>query len=197
MSTSPVENSAPASSEKPAEQQPTPEEKQSVAYETHRRLLDEKKKLQARLDEIETQRKAREEEELAKKGEVQKILELREKELTETREKLRLKEERETEARKLSAVLRGLGGNVDDKWFSVIGSHIDELAVNPDTGEIDEMSVTRVVEGLKRTWPEMLKKPVVGMPNGVPQGSATTISRDEWLKLPSKEMQKWRPEQII
>jgi len=171
--------------------------KDTVAYETHQKLLGEKKKLQERLDAIEAERRQKEEEELTKKGELQKILELREKEAKELREKLQAKEEREQQARKLSAVLKGLGGSVDEKWFSVIGQEIDQVLVN-DQGEIEQMSVTSVVENLKKLWPEMTRRPMPGMPNENPApGSLGKIARSEWLKLSSKEMTKWKPDQIV
>lgn len=172
--------------------------KESVSYDTHRRLLDEKKKLQARLAEIETEKRAKEEEELTRKGETQKLLELAKKEAEELRTKLTAKELREVQAKKLSAVIRGMGANVDEKWFGVIGQHLDDVVYNPESGEVEQMSVTAIVEDLKKTWPEMMRKPGVGMPADAPKGSGMgQIERSEWLKLSSKEMAKYRPEQII
>lgn len=172
--------------------------KETVSYETHRKLLDEKKKIQARLEQIETDRKASEEAELAKKGELQKLLDMRTKEAGELREKLQREETRKLQAKKLSAIVKGLGAPVEEKWYGVLGNHIDDVVYNQEADEIEQMSVTTVVENLKKTWPEMLKRPAAGMPNNAPRGNdAATIARDEWLKLPSKEMAKWGPGQII
>lgn len=176
----------------------TPPKNDPVSYETHRRLLDEKKKIQAKLAAFEAAQKAKEEEELAKKGEVQKLLDIAKREAEELRIKVKANEEREIQAKKLSSVIRGLGSSVDEKWYGVIGQHIDEVVFNSDTGEIEQMSVTSVVDNLKKTWPEMLKKTTPGMPGDAPRGNgATTISRDDWLKLSAKDMKKWRPEQIL
>jgi hypothetical protein len=189
------ENTDASSSSEKDESQQT---KDKVSYETHRKLLDEKKKLQARLAEIETEKRTKEEEELARKGETQKLLELAKKEAEELRTKLTAKEQREVQAKKLSAVIRGMGSNVDEKWFGVIGQHLDEVVFNAETGEVEQMSVTAIVEDLKKTWPEMTRKPVVGMPADAPKGSGQSqIERSEWLKLSAKDMQKYRPEQII
>jgi len=177
--------------------EPTPQ-RDSVTYETHRKLLDEKKKLQARLAEIETDKRAKEEEEMARKGETQKLLDLAKKEAEELRSKLTAKEHREVQAKKLSAVIRGMGSNVDEKWYGVIGQQLDDVVYNSDTGEIEQMSGTAIVEDLKKTWPEMLKKVAVGMPPDAPKGSGLgVIERSEWLKLSAKDMQKYRPEQVI
>lgn len=172
--------------------------KDSVSYETHRKLLDEKKKIQARLEAIEAEKRQAEEAELVRKGETQKLLDLAKKEAEELRSKLTQKEQRELQAKKMAAVIRGLGTSVDEKWYGVLGQHIDDVVVNPDTGEIEMMSVTNIVEDLKKTWPEMLKKPAVGMPADAPRGEGSgMIDRSAWLKLSAKEMAKYRPEQIV
>lgn len=168
----------------------------SVSYETHRKLLDEKKKAQARLKELEDAEKRRQEEALLNEGKLKEALELREKELKETREQLNLFNERERQAKKLRAVIKGLGaGDLDDKWYTVIGQEIDGVAIDDD-GNVDAGSVQKVVDGLKKNWPEMLRKPSAALPNGTPSGGPAFISRAEWKKLSSKEMLKWRPDQI-
>jgi hypothetical protein len=172
--------------------------KDTVAYETHQKLLSEKKKLQQEYEALKAEKQQREEAELTKRGEFEKVLKLREQEALELKTKLQEREQRELEARKLSAVLKGLGTSVDDKWFSIIQSETDDVVYNPESGEIEQMSVTKVVERLKAGWPEMFKKPLAGMPADAPKGNgAGTIARSEWLKLPAKEMAKWRPNQIV
>lgn len=169
----------------------------TVAYETHRKLLDEKKKLQARVDQIEADRKASEESELIRKGDTQKLLDLAKKESAELRASLDAKIQREGQAKKMSAIVKGLGTSIDEKWYGVVGQHIDDVLVNAE-GEVEQMSITAIVENLKKTWPEMLKKQAAGMPHDAPKGnSAGTITKDEWMKLPSKEMTKWNSDQII
>lgn len=176
---------------------PNPSEK-SVSYETHRRLLDEKKKLQAKADELEAKSKERELADLTAKGDTQKLLDLARKEAADTKAALLTFQTREQQAKKLSAIVRGLGSSVDEKWYGVIGQHIDDVVFNPDTQEIEAMSVTSVVENLKKTWPEMLKKAVAGMPNAAPLGNgSTTISYEAWKELPLVEMQKYKPDQVI
>jgi hypothetical protein len=168
----------------------------SVSYESHRRLLDEKKKLDARLKEIEDEKKAAQEAKLLEEGKLKEALELREKELQEERSKRMGYEEQHKNAKKLNAIVKGLGSNVDDKWYPVIGDSLDYVEID-DQGTVNMKSVNEVVEKLKKQWPEMLKKEQPGMPNGTPQGGANKITRSEWLKLPSKEMKKWKPDQII
>jgi hypothetical protein len=175
-----------------------PTTKDSVAYETHRKLLDEKKKLQQRLDAFESERKAADEAEMVRKGELQKLLELERKKSQELDGRVKAQDEERKQARKLSAIVKGLGAPVDQKWYSVIGSHLDDVIVNEETGEVEGMSVTSVIENLKKEWPEMLRRPAAGMPQDAPRGNgASTISHDEWKKLPLAEMKKYKPHQII
>lgn len=172
------------------------QENQTVSYETHRKLLDEKKKAQARLKELEDAEKRRNDEALLSEGKLKEALELREKELKEAQDKLNAVADRDRQAKKLRSVIKGLGaGDLEDKWYTVIGQEIDEVVVD-DEGNVDPTSVQKVVEGLKKNWPEMIKKPSANLPNGTPAGGPQTISRAEWMKLSSKEMLKWRPEQI-
>ena len=169
----------------------------TVAYETHRRLLDEKKKIQQRLEQFESERKTADEAEMVRKGELQKLLELERKRASDLETRVKAQDEERKQARKLSAIVKGLGAPVDQKWYSVIGSHLDDVIVN-DEGEVEGMSVTSVIENLKKEWPEMLRRPSAGMPQDAPRGNVSaTISRDEWLKLPVAEMRKWKPQQII
>ena len=176
--------------------QPNPT-KDSVTYETHRKLLDEKKKIQARLEAFEAEKKAKEEEEAKRKGDFETLLRTREEENQTLKAQLKAKEELEVKRRKLAAVLDSIGGEVEPKWFSLIDT--SQVVVNPDTGEVDQMTVTKAVENLRKTWPEMIKNPnPARLPADAPKGNtAGKISRDEWLKLSGKEMAKWRFDQII
>jgi hypothetical protein len=183
----------------PVAETPTPaadeQETKQVPYESHRKLLEEKKLIQKKLKEFEDEKKAAEEKALIAKGNLQEALDLAKKEAEEFKNKLTVYEQQRLEAKKISAVAKGLGG-VDDKWLGVISQHIDDVSLDAE-GNIDTSSVAKVTETLKKSWPEMLRKPTAGMPNGTPTGGATTISREDWVKLPAKEMSKWKPNQVI
>jgi hypothetical protein len=170
----------------------------TVAREAFDQVLSEKKKIQKQLEEMKATQKAAEEAELARKGEIQKLLDLQKQRADDYEKKLSDMEGREKDRKKLGAIVSSLGSQVEDKWFSVIGSHIDDIVIDEATGKPDPLSVSKVVENLKKTWPEMSKPNPVGMPNGAPAGNgATTIARSEWLKLSSKKMLEWGPKQII
>ena len=173
------------------------EESNLVSYDTHKKLLDEKKKIQSQLKEILDNEKKRKDDLLLEEGRLKEALELRDKELLEERSKRLVFENREKEARKLSAVIKGLGtSDIEDKWYNVISQHIDNIQIDDD-GILDQKSILDVVDVLKKTWPEMIKRMPPGVPNGHPGGGPSTINYDDWMKLSSKEMMKWKPDQIL
>lgn len=98
--------------------------------------------------------------------------------------------------RKINAVIDALGGQVDQKWLRLIET--DDVALNPETGEVDQMTVARVAESLKKQWPEMIQRKTT-LPPQAPQGNnGGKISESEWKSLKTTaEMNKWKPNQII
>lgn len=182
----------------PADKPETKDTRDSVNYETHRKLLDEKKKIQAKLDEILVREKEREEAEARKRGDFEALLKSRNEELEKERKAREDLENRIIQGRKMNAVLEALGGNVDAKWLKLID--VSEVAVNPETGEIDKLTVARQAEALKREWPEMVRQ-VGKLPSTAPkglEGGLGMITESEWRKLGNtKEMSKYKKDQII
>lgn len=168
----------------------------SVSYESHRKLLDEKKKLAEQLKSIQDTQKAEQEAKLIEDGKLKEALELKEKELKEQIDKNLAFENRHKQAKKLSAIMKGMGTQIDDKWLSVIQDKIDNVSFLED-GSVDKKTVESTVNDLKKQWPEMIETSTPKMPNGKPSGTPSTITRSEWLKLSSSEMMKWKPDQII
>lgn len=189
----------------PVEQSGTPvaepenkDQRETVNYETHRKLLDEKKKIQSQLAEFLAKEKEREESEARKRGDFEALLKARNEELERERKAREDLESRIMQGRKMNAVLEALGGSVDPKWVKLID--VSEVVVNPETGEIDQMTVARQAEALKREWPEMVStrgKLPSQAPKGL-EGGLGMITESEWRKLGStKEMRKYNKDQII
>lgn len=168
-----------------------------VSYATHRKLLDEKKKLQAQIDaKIAAEQKAKEDA-LREQGKYKELLDEREKELEEYRTKLEAENQRKQTAKKLSHVIKSLGSeNLEDKWYGVIHGYLDDIPLT-ESGEPDPAKVNEVSETLKKQWPEMLSRGRSQFPNGKPPGGTNTITRSEWEKLPAADMKKYRPDQIV
>lgn len=119
-----------------------------VAYDTHRKLLTEKKKLQERLREFESEDQKRREDELLKQQNYKALLENRDEELNKTRGKLQELESQFNNSRKLDSFLNSLGGNVEAKYWSLID--LDKIIFDPETNIIDDMSVTKLVEDFRK-----------------------------------------------
>lgn len=170
-----------------------PNESKQVSYDSHRKLLGEKKKLQeefltvkSQLDELMSERKQREEAELTKKGEYQKLLAAREDELRKEREEKENLKATLHNGLKLDQFLRTLNGKVDEAFFGLI--NLDEIAIDPETGRPDPASVQTAARNFEKTYGKVIERPSgVKMPNEAP-GSASVLTYEEWLKLPPKEM---------
>lgn len=168
-----------------------------VTLETHRRLLDEKKKDRAKLDELLEKERIREEADALKRGEFDKIRQADKEELAKERQRRIQLEEAFNKGMKLNAVIEALGGNVDPRLHRLID--LSEVAVDPDTGEVESLTAAKVAESLKREWPELVRQNgrlPAAAPQGL-QGGAGKIAYAEWLKLPPKEMAKWKFDQIL
>lgn len=170
----------------------------TVSYETHRRLLGEKKKLQDRLDEIERANKEKETQTLKEKEDYKKLYEQAEAEKKAKEQEIADWRKREEYSLKIGAFLDKLDGQLDRKYFVHVNR--DKIIINPETGEPDDASVAVAVKEFKENFPELIRKQngSTGLPKDSPKGDANgSITRAEWLKLSSKDMMKYKPDQII
>lgn len=171
----------------------TDEPPKQVSYETYLKVLDEKKRESAKRKELEEREKARETKELEEKGEYQRLLAQTREELTKKDQELADIRRNETERLKLASILNAVNGEIDRKFFQFID--LSEVAIDPDTGRPDDMSVTKAVEKLKQTYPEFIRPSnAPRLPADAPKGDTPSqIAESEWRKLRnSKEMEKWR-----
>lgn len=194
----PVEPSVPGSAD-----EPTPTNKDHVSYETYRRTVNEAKnerearrKLEAELAEIRKRDKAIEEQELAKKGEYEKLLQLREQENQSLKTQLDTFNAQFKKASKLNAFIKAAGTELDDKWLGLVD--VDSIATRPDAdNEIDQLSLQTAVETFRKTWPEAFKPKGSNIPADMPNGTGY-ITESEWRKLTkSEEQRKYKSNQIL
>lgn len=175
----------------PVEPKPNPND--TVSYESHSKLLNEHKKrkdkLNAANEELEAFRSAkreREESELAARGEHEKIISTHKDRIAELELNETNRHKRDIEAKKFNAFFKGLDGEVDEKYWSLID--VSEIAVDPDSGEIDSLSVANTIEKFKREYTPIIQgQPVPNLPNAAPSGSTGTITVEEWKQLPLPE----------
>jgi hypothetical protein len=174
---------------------------EDVSYETHRRLLSQKKKLQEERDRLLADKEKRDAEavlaektRLEEQGEYKQLLDLERKKNEELAGQLNTFETTSKQAKKLDAVLTATNGKIPKKFWGLID--LGSVVVDPETGEVDAMSVTKTVENLRAEYPEIIRTGKGGsLPPNAPQGSGQgTLTYDEWKKLPLDEMKKRQAE---
>jgi flagellar biosynthesis GTPase FlhF len=178
--------------------QPKSSESDSVRYETYRRVLSEKKReaerraeVEARLEELEAAERNRKEAELKEQNKYQELLQLREKELAEERQKAKDLEERQINAVKLNKVLDAIPGNVPSKYW--VHVDVSKVLVNPNTNEIDPASVQHVVKDFMEEHHQLIERPVSQAkidPAAPEPNGAGRISADQWNKMSKEERKK-------
>lgn len=167
---------------------------QSVAYETHRKLLGEKKKRDEDLDaarkqiaEFQAKEKERDELGLKEKENFKGLLEIREKELAEVKQSLAHKERVLENGMKLDAFTRALSGKLADEYYPLVD--LDAIKTDPATGMPDAGSVQAAAKAFETRYTRVIERGTgARLPNDAARGGNGKLSREEWLKLPSKEM---------
>jgi hypothetical protein len=181
------------------------QDKKSVSYETYSKLLDEAKSVKLKLKEYEEKVHKTQEEKLKAEGDWKGLIELREARIKELEgetdtlgKKYQTLNERIANSQKLSSVISKLGGSLDPKYYGLID--LSDVKVNPETGEIDDMSAAKVAESFRVEYSETIKKGFnpnsMGENRSGSNNGQGTISHAEWLRLPYLEQKKWKYNQI-
>jgi hypothetical protein len=176
--------------------------KDVVSYETHKKLLGEKKRVQEenaalkfQLGEVERIKREAEEKELAEKNEYKKLYESKSEEAKRLSDVLAQKEENEKAIKKISAVLQSLKpyGTIPADFIEMGVINPDSIIIDPSTGEVDSVSVQKEAERIRSKFPMILQKAGSGasMPVDAPMPNNNPLSYDSALQLKSsKEMAK-------
>lgn len=177
-------------------------EKDSVAYDTYRKTLSEAKKAKAEVEELRKWREEREAAELEKETDLTKKVDYYKTQLSDREQKLKEAEEQRKsfdnerlESTKLAAVLEAVPGSINKDYWGLFD--LNQVTVNPDTGEVDKSSVESLVSGFVKKHQRLIDKPATShmsanSPNaGVHTGS---LSVEEWNKLPYAEKIKRKGE---
>lgn len=171
-------------------QKPSNETKNdTVSYDTHRKLLAEKKKVQEQLETFLSEQKKAQEATLAEQNQWKKLAELKEKELAEAKATLAAKQEQEAAARKLESFLKLLPGQLEKQYWGLVD--LDKIVTNPETGAPDEQSVAAYVKDWHKTYSKVVSTSTTQkLPNEAPQGDGSPISLETWKKLPLADKKK-------
>jgi hypothetical protein len=163
------------------ESQNQPGAKNSVAYETYQKVLDEAKAAKKRLSEFEKAKRDAEEAKLKQDGEYKTLLEQREQELAEERKAKTELETKISDGRKLNAFLGAMTGEVPKQYWSLID--LENVAMDPATGQPDPASVKRAAEKFEKEYSDVVKRPNKSrLPSGTPGGSDKALGYAEEMK---------------
>lgn len=165
----------------------------------HKRALDDMKKykaqvadLQTRLSEFDKRDKEIQEKKLAEAGEYQKVIKLKEDRIAELARQVEETKASEDGLKrtlfnglKLSTVTERLPGRLKNRDYASF-IDLDQVALNPETNEIDMDSVDKVVNSFVKQHPSLLETNPKVLPGGMAR-PAQKLSYEEWLNLPLKE----------
>lgn len=134
--------------------------KDFVKYETYQRIVSEKKKrdeqlgeMSKRVQELEGQQKQRHEQELREKEDYKKLLDLRDKELLDTRSKLNEFSVMQKLEKKAQAFVNAVGGLKKQEYMNLVD--FDQIILT-DEGTIDQMSLEKYKDEWVQKFPETL-----------------------------------------
>jgi exonuclease VII large subunit len=152
----------------------------AVAYETHRKLLSEKKALAERLAQLEAAHKEREETEARQKQDWKKLLDVREQELASERDRRSSLEGQVFKAVKKSAFQKALGSNFNPNYEKLID--FDQIVIDP-AGNVDGLALNKYVEQFRKDFREIISPVAVpGVPQNAPQGVSTERTKEDIFK---------------
>lgn len=190
-----IQNAASGGSAEATIKQPDEKKKDSVSYDTHMKVLNEKKKRDDELAEAQAKLRAFEEAKLKEEGNLKALLEMRDKEIAEAKAKAAHVEEVLNNSVKLDAVLGKLSGQVDKQYFGLFD--LSKIPIDPTTQMPDQLSVEKYAKEFEQTYSAIVKKPSnIQMPNHAAQGNGVKLTYEEWLRLPLKE-QKARLKDVL
>lgn len=163
--------------------------KDTVSYETYSKVLGEKKKVAEKLEALEAQLKQKVETELKEKEDYKKLLELREKELNESKSKLGEFETTFTNSQKMQAFLKHIPGELEQDYWQLID--LDKITINPDTKKPDEASVMAYAKEFSDKFKKVIQSPVnQKLPNNAVDQTNSNLTYESWLKMPLDEKKK-------
>lgn len=168
------------------------ENKDTVSYDTHRKLLSEKKKrdedyraAQEEVQRLKDADRARQEKEAKDVDDVRKLLELERSEKLEIKAKLDGQTSMLTEAYKNQAFMKALPGPLPEKYHKMVD--LSEVIIDPTTGEADPISVKRATDKFMAEFGELVQIPgKAKIPNQAAQ-PITNMSDEVWASMSPKD----------
>lgn len=174
---------------------------QYVSYETHKKLLSQRKADQAKAKDLEekynallAEKQANEEQALAEQGKFKEMFEKERQQSQILQDQMREAANRELKFKKEIALKSMLGTLKKDDYLVFADINAIQLS---DDGQIDIESVKEVAEKFQNDHPHLLLQESASLPNGAPKPpNSNKLSYAEWVQLPAKE-QKARMKDVV
>jgi uncharacterized protein YjbJ (UPF0337 family) len=170
-----------------SEQQTT---KDTVAYDTHRKLLGEKKQVQGQLQEAMTRLETLEQEKLSAEGKKDELLTNLQKKLSESNDKLKKVVgafQYRAVSNKFVEKARAEGCLKPEKLMQLADLSQIEVDVDNDFSVSDE-SVTSIIEGLKKEVPFFFQKNNIKVIDQVPGNIQSQVGPQDLTKKSMDEL---------
>jgi hypothetical protein len=158
----------------------------TVKYSTYKKAINQLKNQKGEIEELRNFRRQIEEKEMQKKGEYDKLLKVRDERINELEGKLGSIERDRLEGKKLNAFIDKLPGKIKkQEYLSFLDT--DSINVDPESGQIDEMSLDNAVNSFVKNYNDLIQPtnskslPSVGHLGGKPnlKRSLKDLSREE------------------
>jgi hypothetical protein len=173
-------------SDESVDQKTTQDDK--VAYDTYKRVLAEKKKMQERLELLEKASKEREETELKEKEKWKDYATIKEKEALEFKQKYDSEIKDKTDMIKMSSFLDAIDGSIPKEYWPLID--VEKIVVDPATNMPDPLSVQSAAKEFQTRYHRVIEKKNGAKTSQDAPNSTGTLTYDEWKALPLAEMRK-------
>jgi hypothetical protein len=148
-----------------------------VAYETHRRLLDQKKQLQERLqktaaelDQFKAGVEQKQQKELEEQNRYKELYEKIRQDNESLQKAISERDMQMQNAIKYDAFQKSLGDRkIDRKYSGFVNT--DNILLDPETGTVDELSAQKEVERILNEYPEIVRSnSSKALPSQAPMG---------------------------
>lgn len=164
---------------------------------TYEKLLREKKNVSAENTQLKSKIQLENEEKLKEQQQWQSIAEMREKELNEEKEKNALFQKKEKDAIKFAALkteLKGMGMDENFLDSDLVRSQIEKVQIDSETKLCAGADL--IAKEIKQHYSPLFGNNVAGIDSSSPDAGHSSLSYDEWLKLPLSD-QKKRMHEVI
>ena len=125
-----------------------PRAEETVKYSTYKRVVSSEKNWKAKAEELQARIESEQNAALAEQGKYKELYENAQEANNTLQNQIAQQQKDREDFMKLRAMVGAIDGKVDSKYYGLMP--IDKVLVDPETGELDQMSVTKAVETFRQ-----------------------------------------------